>query len=452
MSATLVIMASILLAAFLVTGDFKQIWVFHTTKCLNISMPNTLIHLLLNALSTIVLASSNFFMQICNAPSRQEIDAAHAKHDWLDIGIPSWRNAFRLPWFKFTAWAILFLTSIPIHMIFNSSVLLIDNRVGDYRMTIATQGYIEGAAYFPPGASLITSPPLTTALNSSDQYHLPGLGNSSLAPDESESDRHSEIHTEYLEATAGEAQKWERLEPSVCVGMYTENGCAGLRDYRGVIMIVNGPGWNEPKRWNLTEGPKLAWDSFVPLEKNSLFISTQCRMVGELRDFTPICRSDCNSILTTKNPDNDRWLLNFSNWSQLGELDWFRWKASLYSSTGNTAISVYDFGLEHFGRTVEISHCMAEPRLSDCSLAISKPLFLALTVSISLKLVMCGIVMWTLGSEESLVTPGDVVASFLSSPDDNMEIHGPITQMQIRTNSRGDHHQSLWNRVALPAR
>lgn len=94
MSATLVIMASISLAAFVATRDFKQIWIFHSSKCLNISAPNTMIHLLLNILLIIVLASSNFFMQICNAPSRQEIDAAHAKQGWLDIGVLSWRNAF----------------------------------------------------------------------------------------------------------------------------------------------------------------------------------------------------------------------------------------------------------------------------------------------------------------------------------------------------------------------
>ncbi|KAH9238249.1 hypothetical protein K456DRAFT_1827108, partial [Colletotrichum gloeosporioides 23] len=154
MSASLLVVASISLAAFIATGDFKQVWTFYTTNFREITTPNTLIHLILNVLSGVVLASSNFFMQICNAPSRREIDAAHAKRDWLDVGIPSWRNAFRLSWFKLTAWLVLFLTTIPVHMVFNSSILLLDSRMGDYRMTIATEGYINGAPYFPPGASL----------------------------------------------------------------------------------------------------------------------------------------------------------------------------------------------------------------------------------------------------------------------------------------------------------
>ncbi|KAK1851082.1 hypothetical protein CCHR01_06310 [Colletotrichum chrysophilum] len=450
MSVALVIMISISLAAFLVTGDFKQTWIFHTTKCLDISTPNTLVHLLLNALSTIVLASSNFLMQICNAPSRQEIDKTHAKQDWLDIGIPSWRNAFRISWFKFVAWSILFLTSIPIHMIFNSSVILLDNRMGDYRMTIATQGYFEGAAYIPPGASLVNSPPLTTYFNNSDQYQPPGLGNSSLIPDiQPHTDNQSITHAQYLASTATNAQGWKMMDVSACLGMYTEKSCYGLRDYRDVVIIVEGPGWDDPHLWNSSEAPHQISQTATS-EKNPVFISTQCRMFGELQDFTPYCRSDCNSIIPNMSPAENNWLFNISNWSQLGELNWFRWKASLYPGGENLLGFVSEHGLEHYNwklgkSTFKISHCMAEPRISDCSFAVSKPLFLVLIVSIGLKLIVCAIVIWTLGPEESLVTPGDVIASFLSSPNNNKCVRGPMTQMQIRTNRRKVGHQSLSN-------
>ncbi|KAH0422719.1 hypothetical protein CcaCcLH18_12645 [Colletotrichum camelliae] len=309
-------------------------------------------------------------------------------------------------------------------MIFNSSVLLLDNRIGDYRMTIATQGYMEGAAFVPPGASLITSPPLTTKLNNSDQYQPQGLGNSSLIPDlQPHQDNQSITHAQYLASTATKAQGWEMMEVSACLGMYTEKSCYGLRDYRDVVIIVEGPGWDDPHLYNSSEASHQILQTVIP-EKNPVFISTQCRMFGELQDSTPYCRSDCNSIITNMSTANDNGLFNINNWSQLGELDWFRWKASLYPGSGNSTSFVFERGLKRHNWKWEksifkISYCMAEPRLSDCSLAVSKPLFLVLIVSISLKLIICAIIIWTLGPEESLVPPGDVIASFLSSSDDN---------------------------------
>ncbi|KAH9238248.1 hypothetical protein K456DRAFT_31777 [Colletotrichum gloeosporioides 23] len=96
---------------------------------------------------------------------------------------------------------------------------------------------------------------------------------------------------------------------------------------------------------------------------------------------------------------------------------------------------------------------MAELRLSDCSLAVSKPLFLVLIISITLKLITCVIVIWNLGSDESLVTPGDVIASFISTPDDNKHgSHGATTQMQIRKTCRKPRDESFSMQMTSPAR
>ena len=53
---------------------------------------NTFIHLGINILSTLLLGFSNFDAQLLAAPTRSEVDAAHAKDDWLDIEVPSLRN------------------------------------------------------------------------------------------------------------------------------------------------------------------------------------------------------------------------------------------------------------------------------------------------------------------------------------------------------------------------
>ena len=66
--------------------------VLDDSGCRSVKIKNTLIHLVINVLSSLLLAGSNFSMQCLMGPSRQMVDDAHAKGSWLDIGIPSVRN------------------------------------------------------------------------------------------------------------------------------------------------------------------------------------------------------------------------------------------------------------------------------------------------------------------------------------------------------------------------
>ena len=50
----------------------------------------------INALGTLLLGCSNYIMQCLSAPTREEIDIAHAQGTWLDIGILSIRNLRRI--------------------------------------------------------------------------------------------------------------------------------------------------------------------------------------------------------------------------------------------------------------------------------------------------------------------------------------------------------------------
>jgi hypothetical protein len=73
------------------------------------------LHLLINLLSTGLLMASNYCMQLQAAPTRADIDRAHARGQWLDIGVPSLRNFGKIGrWRKFT-WLLLAFSSLPIH-------------------------------------------------------------------------------------------------------------------------------------------------------------------------------------------------------------------------------------------------------------------------------------------------------------------------------------------------
>lgn len=68
------------------TGSLSKAWIFYEGSCTETTNINLFLHLLLNIISTLIIASSNFFMQILNAPTSYEVDRAHAKNRSLEFG------------------------------------------------------------------------------------------------------------------------------------------------------------------------------------------------------------------------------------------------------------------------------------------------------------------------------------------------------------------------------
>ena len=78
---------------------------------------NTYFHVAINVLSTVLLASSNYSMQLVSAPTREEIDRAHQARKWMDIGIPSARNLLGREWKYRVTWVGLALSSAVLHLL-----------------------------------------------------------------------------------------------------------------------------------------------------------------------------------------------------------------------------------------------------------------------------------------------------------------------------------------------
>ena len=76
------------------------------------------LHLGINALSTLLLSGSNYTQQCLAAPTRREIDAAHARRRWMDIGVPSFRNLFKIKRERALLWIAIGFTSIPLHLLY----------------------------------------------------------------------------------------------------------------------------------------------------------------------------------------------------------------------------------------------------------------------------------------------------------------------------------------------
>jgi hypothetical protein len=104
---------------------------------------NTWIHLAINALSTMLLSGSNYCMQILSAPTRKEVDIAHARRKWLDIGVPSVRNLTSVATPKLLMWVLLGLSSIPLHLMYNS-VFFSTIAANEYDIIFAIEAFIKG--------------------------------------------------------------------------------------------------------------------------------------------------------------------------------------------------------------------------------------------------------------------------------------------------------------------
>ncbi|MCJ1471140.1 hypothetical protein MMC07_009788 [Pseudocyphellaria aurata] len=106
--------------------------ILHEGHCDEIRRLNVAAHVMINIFSTVILASSNYCMQCLSAPTRAEIDKAHARGVWLDVGIPSMRNLRRISGKRALLWSVLGLSSLPLHLFYNSVIF----------SSIATNNYV----------------------------------------------------------------------------------------------------------------------------------------------------------------------------------------------------------------------------------------------------------------------------------------------------------------------
>lgn len=104
------------------------IWGSHATKekgvilegdCTRVKRLNTALHVVINILSTILLAGSNYCMQALSAPTRGEVDKVHTSRRgrWLDIGVPGLRNLRYISRQRLTLWCLLGASSLPLHLL-----------------------------------------------------------------------------------------------------------------------------------------------------------------------------------------------------------------------------------------------------------------------------------------------------------------------------------------------
>jgi len=153
------VLACVLLVAFCILAEIALLVVglklynaknglgtMYHGSCERVKALSTYLLIPLNALGTVTIGSSNYVMQILNAPDRQEVDKAHAKGCFLNIGISSPGNLLHLSKRKRTLYGLLALSTVPFHLLLNSAIFA-SLQANNYGVMIASRDYLDDPSW-----------------------------------------------------------------------------------------------------------------------------------------------------------------------------------------------------------------------------------------------------------------------------------------------------------------
>ena len=202
--SVLVINVVLTLVAYTKYGLSGGLVTFQDGSCQRTKELSLWLHLAINVLSTLLLGASNYCMQCLVSPTREEVESAHSEHVWLDIGVPSVRNLTRISRRRVMLWAVLAISGVPLHLLYNSTIF----------STLASQEY----AVFAASPDLIDNP----AHNWSTTLQSPG-----------------EQVPNYTLQNFRNASSWERLENDACIKAYSQTFVSGHGDLPTISSDIN---------------------------------------------------------------------------------------------------------------------------------------------------------------------------------------------------------------------
>ena len=411
---------SIILFALLVAsvshaeaGNFSS---FQTTlifngDCHTASVTNAVLHLFINALATLILASSNFFMQVLSAPTRTNVDKAHARARYLDIGVQSVKNVCHVGFWKLAMWVLLALSSVPLHLFFNSCV---SESVAstDFVFAVASESILHGAKYALPG--LVTQTPIFTSPIFAKDYQFFNI-----------------MLNDSITAIRTETPAWRNMTIKECMGLYTSPEKA-FTTHRHILMIISNEGQDETIGWipaevlkgidnhncsNEDQGGNTAKLSSEAQERNGLNCSSGYNhTVNALWLVQNFQRSDVFIIYREQekytyshNPIGS----HFEEWDSMNRL------TSALELDVDSGIITPDPNLfvESMGR-LQAKYCLSEPFTPPCALKVNNPNLIVVVVFCLVKSASCLATVLMLRHHDPLLTPGDAVECFMARPDE----------------------------------
>ena len=343
--------------------------------CSQASRLTTLLHLAINIIASIILASSNFFMQVLVAPTRKDIDKAHARGRWLEIGVQSGRNIRFVPTVNTIFWLMLAFTTIPLHLIFNSTVIETKGST-DFLFVISTESFTEGA---------------------DSNGSLPLVGRTgAIQPNIAQVDTLQNISKSIATGT------WEKLNLQDCYQRYNTTTSV-LTTYRHAVMVVSNQ--------NETLGQTIDWSPAEVYQNVSEEVSADLANIrSPIWDVEYFARTDSYVNAATDSANLNPW----------GEsLDYvliMNLQTGLFEMrvSGNVTYSSF---IQAEYLYMKAYYCLSEPYSVPCKVDIDNQLLGIVCLIGFIKTLLCAIILLGWKNQNPFMTLGDAIESFINIPD-----------------------------------
>ena len=359
-------------------------------SCTKVKNLTTWLHLIINIISTVLLACSNYCMQTMCAPTRKELVQAHNERFYLSIGVQSMRNIAFISARRRFLWLMLFISSIPLHLLFVSgsslqSLSLILNRYNS--MIIATLQANEYSA-MPITEQFLNGGVWSTA----GLIDVPSSKSSQIALD-----------ARKLREKLQETVQSNRLTTGECFNTYSKQYISNVGD----VLLVQQLNitWHWPDKWAPRWLNGSAYDWTAPIHASYYEVPSPINSSTEKSgppEHIPLNKADKLPFYST--PDN------FPSYG------WICPSRSIQncstSSVGERSMSTSTWA--PYGDTID--YCIAEIVDENCKLQFSLVIGICVILCNAAK-VACMLYILYRCQDTYLVTLSDAIASLLDSPD-----------------------------------
>ncbi|KAL8635766.1 MAG: hypothetical protein Q9228_006781, partial [Teloschistes exilis] len=346
--------------------------IIHEGSCRKTKNMSLWLHLAINILGTALLSASNYCMQCLSAPNRQEVDRAHQRHIALDIGVPSIRNLRHISPKRLSLWILLAISSIPLHLFYNSAVFSTLSAMEYDRFTVSPNlaaGKVFNVSGVPPtweGTYDVTNSSNVDDFHSDRWTH--GRFNQSALIERGS----------HLLHDVKNQSMWQRLENAECIKQYGQEFVSSRGDLLAVSPALND---SFSIKWFGTEGPDA---------DSASAYGWMCNRYPKGQYGVYFQRCHLSTVLQ-----------NAANWTIRSD--------DIVSDTSYEAHLVGS-------RSDPVEYCLSKQVEELCRLQFSPALLIIVIICNAIK-ASCMLLMIYQRDSEPLVTLGDAVASFLDEPD-----------------------------------
>jgi hypothetical protein len=97
--------------------DARGTGTFFWGDCSSTGTADKVVHVALNAMSSLFLGVGHYCMQILVAPTREELDSAHRKGKPMEIAVPSLKNLRHIELKRVAGWAMFGAIATLLHVL-----------------------------------------------------------------------------------------------------------------------------------------------------------------------------------------------------------------------------------------------------------------------------------------------------------------------------------------------